>query len=588
MSKRLLVIDRDDQEQFFLALEKGILTIGRNPESAEAVLPKLHISRIRCEFEVDEDLVVVRNPKSALSQASGGGPLHQELHPGQSLQIGHSHLRFAQAAEAAAMPESNVLSDFNDEMLVEDTEQPDPASASSDADANVRLLKRLVVVDGADKGQVFVLPEVGTISVGKSKKSCEVVLHDLYVSRVHCNLQIEDDQILVTHVSGDNGTLINGKRINQQAMRINDILRVGNEHLRLEIVPADDSTSDAEEDDEETIDTDIEDGAGDYDVEVVEDESEPAEAEAVEAEPADSSDPYALPHAPVDKLLKLENQTLGHYQIGPLLGRGQSSLVFRALDAKNQQLVALKVFSPDFPADDAELQRFIRALRSLSSLQNPHLLALGGAGKTGPYCWLAREYVEGESLARLIQRIASGGWFDWTRACRVAVHLGRALDFLHQHRIAHGNITPRNVLIRKSDRQTKLADLLLNRALEGSRLQKAILGKKLVAELPYLAPEQTDPHAPGTTLGDIYALGTVLYVLLTGQPPFAGSSAREMLAQIRESKVVRPSKLQRGIPAPFEAAVLLMMARRPEDRFQTAAEMLAAVQRIADEHDVEV
>jgi eukaryotic-like serine/threonine-protein kinase len=170
----------------------------------------------------------------------------------------------------------------------------------------------------------------------------------------------------------------------------------------------------------------------------------------------------------------------------------------------------------------------------------------------------------------------------------VAIHLGKALDFLHKHRVTHGNITPRNVLIRKSDRLTKLADLMLSRALEGSRLQKAILGKKLLAELPYLAPEQTDPHAPGSTLGDLYSLGAVLYALLTGQPPFTGASPREVLSRIREGKVVRPSKLQRGIPAPFEASVLLMMARRPEDRFQTAAEMLDAIQRTAEEHEIEV
>jgi serine/threonine-protein kinase len=259
------------------------------------------------------------------------------------------------------------------------------------------------------------------------------------------------------------------------------------------------------------------------------------------------------------------------------------------MDTKSQQLVALKVISPDFPANDAELQRFIKALKVLSPLQNPHLPSLCGAGKSGHYCWISREYVEGEGLVRLVQRLSEGGGrFDWTRACRVAIHLGKALNFLHSRGITHGNITPRNVLIRKSDRMTKLADLMLSRALEGSKLQKAILGKKLMAELPYMAPEQTDPHAPGTPLGDIYALGTVLYFLLTGQPPFTGATPRDIAARVREGKVERPSKLQRGIPAPFEAAVLLMMARRPEERFPTAAEMLDAVQRLADEHDIEV
>jgi pSer/pThr/pTyr-binding forkhead associated (FHA) protein len=597
MVKRLLVIDREDQEHFFLSVEKGVMTIGGNSTDAEAILRNLHISRIHCEVEVDEDLVVISNPETAPGQEANGTPLRQELHPGQTVHVGHSHFNLegvaeAPAAEDTTVPELNVLPDFGDDILIEEDKQPAAVSApaaSRSSETHPRLVKQLFVIEGADRGRAFILPESGTIAIGKSKKNAEIVLHDLFVSRAHCQLEIEDDSVLVTHLSGDNGTLINGQRITQQLLQIGDILRVGNEHLRLEIVESADSSTEEREEGEEVVEVVAEEEEGEYEVEVVEEETESEGTKSLEATTADAKDPYSLPHPPVDKLLKLDGQVLGHFQIGPLLGRGQSSLVFRALDTKNQQLVALKVISPDFPANDAELQRFIKALKLLTPLQNPHLLTLCGAGKTGPYCWISREYVEGDSVARLVQRLNEGGSrFDWTRACRVAVHMGKVLDFLHGKGITHGNITPRNVLIRKSDRVTKLADLMLNRALEGSLLQKAILGKKLMAELTHIAPDQTDPHAPGSPLGDIYALGTVLYFLLTGQPPFTGSSPRDILAKVREGKVERPSKLQRGIPAPFEAAVLLMMARRPEERFPTAAEMLDAVQRIADEHEIEV
>ncbi len=596
MVKRLLVIDREDQEHFFLSVEKGVMTLGGSSKSAEAVLRNLHISRIHCEVEVDEDIVVIANAVPAAGQAAGDSPLRRELHPGESLQVGHSKFQLggatgprAESVAAEAEP-TTLLTGFSDEIMVEEAKKTGEGTAAAAANStatHMRLAKQLFVIEGADRGRAFILPEYGSITIGKSKKNAEIVLHDLFVSRAHCSLEIDEDSVLVTHLTGDNGTLINGQKITEQHLKIGDVLRVGNEHLRLEIVPAKDDSSE----EEEVVEASDGEGEEEYDLEVVEDETA-TETEAtatVEATAADAKDPYSLPHPPVDKLLKLEGQTIGHFQIGPLLGRGQSSLVFRALDTKNQQLVALKVISPDFPANDAELQRFVKALKVLSPLQNPHLPPLCGAGKTGPYCWISREYVEGDGLVRLVQRlIEGGGRFDWTRACRVAVHLGKVLHFLHDRGITHGNITPRNVMIRKSDRVTKLADLMLNRALEGSKLQKAILGKKLMAELPYMAPEQTDPHAPGTPLGDIYSVGTVLYFLLTGQPPFAGASPREILTRIREGKVERPSKLQRGIPAPFEAAVLLMMARRPEERFPTAAEMLDAVQRIADEHEIEV
>jgi hypothetical protein len=596
MVKRLLVIDRDDQEHFFLSVQKGVMTIGCNSQNAEAILRNLHISRIHCEVEVDEDLVVVCDPEPAPGQGVAGALLQRrQLHPGEAVHVGRSHFNFRgiaapPAAEAAAESAAPILSEFSDEIRVEDAKQPagpaTPVADPSSAATHQHLVKRLFVIDGADKGRAYILPDNGTITIGKSKKNAEIILHDLFVARCHCQLEMDEDSVLVTHLGGDKGTLINGQRITQQYLQVGDVLRVGNEHLRLEIVPSADSSSD---EDEEVVEVADEEGEEEYDLEIVEEGAESETAESSEAATADAQDPYSLPHPPVDKLLKLEGQALGHFQIGPVLGRGHSSLVFRALDTKNQQLVALKVISPDFPANDAELQRLIKALKLLSSLQNPHLTTLCGAGKTGPYCWISREYVEGESVARLVQRLSeSGSRFDWTRACRVAVHLGKALEFLHQRGITHGNITPRNVLIQKSDRTTKLADLMLNRGLEGSRLQKAILGKKMIAELPHLPPEQTDPHAPGTPLGDLYSLGTVLYFLLTGQPPFIASSPREVLARIREGKVDRPSKLQRGIPPPFEAAVLLMMAPRPEERFPTAAQMLDVVQRIAKGHDIEV
>ena len=316
---------------------------------------------------------------------------------------------------------------------------------------------------------------------------------------------------------------------------------------------------------------------------VVEEEN----ATAGDEQPGTASGSFMLPHSPVDQLLELEGQTFGHFQIESLLGRGQSGLVFRAQDHKSKQTVSLKVLAADFPASDTELSRFVSALKTASSLHHPSLVTVNSAGKSGPYCWLSREYVEGESLTRRIRRLQEGGKPDWKAACRLALHLASLLEFLHRHKVAHGNITPRNVLIRARDQMTKLADLMLDRALEGSKLQKATLDKKLLTELPYRAPEQTDPHTAATPLGDIYSVGVVLYAVLTGKPPFTGETTKAVLSQIQAAKVVPPTKLQRGIPALFETTVLMMMAHRPEERFQTAADMLAAVESFAEKNDIE-
>jgi serine/threonine-protein kinase len=263
-------------------------------------------------------------------------------------------------------------------------------------------------------------------------------------------------------------------------------------------------------------------------------------------------------------------------------------VVFRARAVKTDHIVALKVIAPEFPANDAEVQRFVGVLKVTPALRHPNLVTTYGAGKNGPYCWIAREYVEGEGLAKLIRRLSEERKLDWTRACRVAVHLGRALAFLHEQRLVHRNLTPRNVLVRAGDKLTKLADLMYGQALQGSRLEEAIAEKKLLTELPFLAPEQTEPDAFVDRLADLYALGAVVYALLTGRPPFAGDSPEEVLAQIQTGQVVRPTRYQRGIPAPFEAAVLKLLARRQEDRYQSATELLADVEPLAAEHAVKV
>jgi pSer/pThr/pTyr-binding forkhead associated (FHA) protein len=551
------------------------MTLGGVPPSAEAVLRDLRISRIHCEIEVDEGPVVVGNPGA---EAGGtGSPRSHELQPGQVLQVGHSSL-YLEAAVAATAAPALSLPDAEDLPGLRDDARPEESAAAAAA-REPATVRRLFIVDGFDKGGAFVLPDTGTVTMGQSHKHADLVLHDLLVSRIHCELNLDGGTVVVKHVSGMNGTLINGQRITQQELRLGEILRVGNSQMRLEVVAVDEVTKPEKEEEDSGFEVleDAELAEVVEDVEVVE---EVEDAEVVE-------EAYALPHSPIDALLELEDQALGHFRIGKLLGRGHSGVVFRAVDDRTNQPVALKVLSPDFPKSDAELLRFVRALKIVSQLSHPHLVGIHTGGKSGGYCWISREYVEGESLARLIQRLRQGGRLDWTRACRVALHLARALDFLHGHRVTHGNLTPRNVLVRTEDRSAKLADLMLNQALDGSALQKAILGKKLLAELAYLPPEQTDPHDPVTPAADLYSLGGVLYALLTGQTPFPGDTPREVRARIRQGKVVPPSRLQKGIPVPFEAAVLKLLARRPEDRFESAQDLLADIEAIASEHGVD-
>ncbi len=166
------------------------------------------------------------------------------------------------------------------------------------------------------------------------------------------------------------------------------------------------------------------------------------------------------------------------------------------------------------------------------------------------------------------------------------MQLGQVLDFLQQRQVVHGNLTPANVLIATGTKVAKLADLMLDQAIEDSRIAATIADRKQLAELPYRAPEQLELGAPADACAAMYALGSMLYALLTGRPPFSASSPDEMIRQLREGRVIKPGKYLRETPAPFEAAVLKMLARRPEDRYQSAAEMLVDVEPIASMHEI--
>jgi serine/threonine protein kinase len=400
------------------------------------------------------------------------------------------------------------------------------------------MSKNLLVIEGPDQGRTFPLAGKALV-IGSSNKNTDICLNDPYVSRLHCKVELEEDRVVVSDLRNSKGTFVNGTQVTRHDLRPGDVLRVGNSQLRLQS----------------------------------------------EADPAPAAPAAGAAHRPPTWLEELPGQTLGPYEVGAILGAGRHGVVFKATGVRSGHVVALKVLAPDFPADDAELQRFIRAVKPVLQLRHPHLVSLLGAGKSGAFCWLAGDLVEGTPAARLVRRPrdedddedeAAG----WQTALRVAAHVARALEFVHRNRLRHVNVTPINILWHEASRTAKLNDLVLAEAIAGSALQQRVQEKKLLAELPYLAPEQMEDNAFVDDLSDLYSLGVVTYEVLTGHLPYKGETPEETITLIREGMPTRPAKLRAGIPPDFERAVLRMMALRQEDRYGSAAELLADLERI--------
>ncbi len=546
MTKQTLVVEGTNLERFYLAVQSGTLQIGDTPAHPDGTVQHLRVVRIRCEVDVEDD-------RDRIPVAQAGVISPQVLHAGGEVRLTHSRLSLQSAAGSAPVAA--------------------PVSSPSMGDSSVDIPltagpKRLKVTDGGDQGSTFPLPDAGVVSVGKAG-SADVGLHDLYVAKLHCTLTIDSGTVRVAHVEGQNGTLIDNQKIAQpQILKTGSTLRVGNSHLRLEVGPFPD----------EPVPAPAAGAKGD---------GGPARAPAADAGVLRAGAKSAAQKGG-DPLLALLDQTVGHHLTNRLLGRGHSGAVFHATNQKTGQLVALKVLSAEFPATQAEVERFAQELRVATPVRHPNLVGVLGAGKTMTNCWIARELVDGESAADVIARIAGGEKPSWTRAARVAVHLARALEYLHQHRMVHGNITPQNVLLQTSDNATRLSDLRLKEILAGSQLAQWVKDKKLAAELPYMAPEQVSAGGFVDSLADLYAVGALAYALCTGRPPFSGSAPAELREQILNARVIKPSAVYKKVPAAFDAIVLKLLARNQEDRYSTASAVLKDLAPIAEGHDLKL
>ena len=196
------------------------------------------------------------------------------------------------------------------------------------------------------------------------------------------------------------------------------------------------------------------------------------------------------------------------------------------------------------------MQRFVRAMKTVLPLRHPNLVTLYGAGKTGPYCWAAMEYVEGESMKQVIQRVGVAGMLDWRYGYRVAVHIARALDHAHGQTIIHRNVTPTNILFRTADKTAQLGDLMLAKALEGNLAQQITRPGELVGDVAYMSPEaDADRGGSGRAFRPVRAGGDA--VRPAGRPSAVRGRPDRDDRQDPSDRACQTDQVPDGDPAPI-------------------------------------
>ena len=290
--------------------------------------------------------------------------------------------------------------------------------------------------------------------------------------------------------------------------------------------------------------------------------------------------------AETSPLADLVGKTFAHFQVGPLLAAGNTGAIFRGTDTtKPGRKVAFQVLRPEL-CQGEDKDGFIRAMSVVRGLRHPALVRVYGAGKNGPYFWIAMKYIDGESLAGRLQRMGVAGRLDWRTTYGVAVSLTRALDVVHKAGVLHRNLKPANVMVRTADRKALLGDWSRARPAAGARVQPLPWPGQLVGDLTYLSPEQTQPGRVEDVRCDLYSLGATLYTLLAGRPPFEAGTVDKMMEKIRGEEPPRPKEFQLAIPEALEGMVLRLLAKRVDVRFQSAADALKELERVSKIHQL--
>jgi serine/threonine protein kinase len=394
----------------------------------------------------------------------------------------------------------------------------------------------LRVTSGPDAGRTFDLVENITLTIGRGEKS-DTKLTDIQVSRLHCELKWTGITFTLTDLESVGGTLVDGKKIEKHLLKQDQEFQVGGTRFKLHTTGI---------------------------------------ADAATLLAAQKGTRELTPDEGV-----LTGTSISHYELGAVVARGRTGTVYKGRDTRDGKEVALKVLHADFTSDEDDVKRFVRAMTTAVELQHPHLISLYGAGKQGDTCWLAMEYVDGEPLTKLIEKFGTLKMLDWRFALTVGVHIAQALEAGHEKRIIHRNVSPESIMIRKKDNVAKLGDMMLAKALDGMKVRQITKPGELVGNVAFMAPERTKSEVDVDTRADIYGLGATLYALLTGKPPFEGKTLVDTIAQIRQADPVPPKKFQLSIPDKFQDAVMLMISKRPELRYQTPAQAARALEQVA-------
>jgi serine/threonine protein kinase len=293
----------------------------------------------------------------------------------------------------------------------------------------------------------------------------------------------------------------------------------------------------------------------------------------------------SVPPSASGKSTDNQQARIGDYEVLEELGRGGMGVVYKARHIRMNRMVALKVIDREYLAHPSSVQRFYQEIQAAARLSHANIVLAYDAGQFGDTHYFAMEYCEGEDLSRLVKR---EGPLPIGRACDYVRQIALGLQHAHDLGFVHRDIKPSNLIVTGADRSAngtplprregliKILDLglaLLHQPTEPKKGSELTREGVVIGSADYMAPEQWLNAHKVDSRADLYSLGCVFYFLLTGRAPFMADEPMEKMLKHHLDEATPVEQLRTDTPAKVARIVRRLMAKKPEQRYSSAAEL---------------
>ncbi len=387
-------------------------------------------------------------------------------------------------------------------------------------------MAQLIIVEGPAAGTTVSLHPDSTVVIGRSPE-CDIVLPSRAASRMHCCVVGKNGVFRAADFDSSNGTLVNGKPIQEVKLREGDVIEVAGTKLEFH---------------------------------------ETARAAKPAAGPGKKRrDPFI-------------GRTIGGYTVAEKLRDGPLGPSYKARNKNTGAAAVVKILPPTMACKDDLARRFMRQAKTGAAFHHPNVVQTIAAGQEKGVYYIAVGYVGGRTVAEMLDEQGEGGVLPPGLTLDVMLQIGRALEYASEHDIVHRDIRPENIIV-GDDGTAKLDNLWLAKHVEaaGAAPMLTSVGKTL-GSLYYMAPEQIEDAGAVDCRADIYSLGATVYRALTGRVPCRGASLKDTLGKIRNQPPKPIREICPDIPMSVSKPVERALSKNPDDRQQDPKELVLELQ----------